>query len=187
MKLTQIATTGALALLATTAACVPKAAPPPPVAAPAPVRPPAPPSPAPAPVHANWLDAPQTPGDWSYRAGAGGGIAAFGVGGGAAPLFTMRCDLAARSVILGRGATSPTTAAAGMTVRTETQTRTLPATRSQSATDPGGAVQARVTRDDRLLDAMALSKGRFAVEVPGMNSLYLPSWAEVTRVIEDCR
>ncbi len=40
---------------------------------------------------------------------------------------------------------------------------------------------------DPLLDAMALSKGRFAVETQGMPTLYLPSWAEVTRVIEDCR
>ncbi|MGE5953581.1 MAG: hypothetical protein ACM308_08200 [Qipengyuania vulgaris] len=38
-----------------------------------------------------------------------------------------------------------------------------------------------------LLDAMALTKGRFAVETPGLPTLYLPAWAEVTRVIEDCR
>ncbi len=40
---------------------------------------------------------------------------------------------------------------------------------------------------DPLLDAMALSKGRFAVEVEGEAPLYLPSYAEVSRVIEDCR
>jgi hypothetical protein len=34
---------------------------------------------------------------------------------------------------------------------------------------------------------MALSKGRFAVEVDGEAPLYLPSYAEVSRVIEDCR
>jgi len=38
-----------------------------------------------------------------------------------------------------------------------------------------------------LLDAMALSKGRFAVELEGEAALYLPAWAEVSRVIEDCR
>ena len=40
---------------------------------------------------------------------------------------------------------------------------------------------------DPLLDAMAFSKGRFAVEVAGLPTLYLPSWIEVSRVIEDCR
>ncbi len=40
---------------------------------------------------------------------------------------------------------------------------------------------------DPLLDAMAITRGRFAVEVEGETPLYLPAWAEVTRVIEDCR
>ncbi len=40
---------------------------------------------------------------------------------------------------------------------------------------------------DPLFDAMAISKGRFAVEVGGEATLYVPSWPEVTRVIEDCR
>jgi hypothetical protein len=34
---------------------------------------------------------------------------------------------------------------------------------------------------------MAYSRGRFAVEINGLPTLYLPSWAEVGRVIEDCR
>ena len=38
-----------------------------------------------------------------------------------------------------------------------------------------------------LLDAMAITRGRFAVEVEGEPGLYVPAWAEVTRVIEDCR
>jgi len=38
-----------------------------------------------------------------------------------------------------------------------------------------------------LLDAMALSKGKFAIGAEGMAPLTLPSWAEVSRVIEDCR
>jgi len=38
-----------------------------------------------------------------------------------------------------------------------------------------------------LLDAMALARGRFAVEVAGYPALYLPNWAEVARVVEDCR
>lgn len=72
-----------------------------------------------------------------------------------------------------------------MTIRTETQTRALPA--AVQAEDTGAVLAADLTARDPLLDAMALSKGRFAVEVEGEASLYLPSWAEVSRVIEDCR
>ena len=46
---------------------------------------------------------------------------------------------------------------------------------------------ARVPARDPLLDAMAFSKARFAVEVPGSPALYVPSYPEVTKVIEDCR
>ncbi|MDX1704632.1 MAG: hypothetical protein R3235_10110, partial [Altererythrobacter ishigakiensis] len=53
---------------------------------------------------------------------------------------------------------------------------------------PGyGLVAANLPANDPLLDAMAITKGRFAIEVEGMEPLYIPAWAEVTRVIEDCR
>jgi hypothetical protein len=68
-----------------------------------------------------------------------------------------------------------------VTIRTETATRTLaavPADREMTVSLVAG---------DPLLDAMALSKGRFALESEGLPPLSLPSWAEVTRVIEDCR
>ena len=93
----------------------------------------------------------------------------------------MRCDVSARSIVLARAGQS---SASQMIVRTESQTRALPASVANSGLP---AVEARLPAADRLLDAMALSKGRFAVEVAGTPTLYLPSWAEVTRVIEDCR
>ena len=68
-----------------------------------------------------------------------------------------------------------------MTVRTETVDRAL-ALQSQ-----GSAAGAELNPRDPLLDAIALTRGRFAIEVPGQQPLYLPAWAEVTRVIEDCR
>lgn len=40
---------------------------------------------------------------------------------------------------------------------------------------------------DAALDQIAFSRGRFAIETPGLPTLVLPSWPEVTRVIEDCR
>mgnify|MGYP006891167444 CR=1 FL=1 len=70
-----------------------------------------------------------------------------------------------------------------MTIRTESMERDLP-------TNTGDRTELRtwsyLNATDPLLDAMALTKGRFAVEV-GAAKLYLPSWAEVSRVIEDCR
>jgi hypothetical protein len=71
-----------------------------------------------------------------------------------------------------------------MRVMTEFQERALDAVPMRS--DPATIV-ARVSVQDTLLDAMAFSKGRFAIEIAGMRTLYIPSYPEVTRVIEDCR
>ena len=70
-----------------------------------------------------------------------------------------------------------------MTVRTETADRALSATRNAAGT----AASAQVAPREPLLDAIALTRGRFAVELAGTPNLYLPNWAEVSRVIEDCR
>jgi hypothetical protein len=59
-------------------------------------------------------------------------------------------------------------------VRTTSLERTLPAT---------GILGAQ----DRLLDAIAFSRGRFSVEIAGTPRLILPSWPEPARAIEDCR
>ena len=68
-----------------------------------------------------------------------------------------------------------------MRILTETTTRLLDA-------EPSGAnLAVSLSARDSLLDAMAFSKGRFAVEATGQPTLYLPSWIEVSRVIEDCR
>ena len=51
----------------------------------------------------------------------------------------------------------------------------------------GSPRRASVPARDPLLDAMAFSRGRFAVEVSGGPTLVVPAYPEVTRVIEDCR
>lgn len=132
------------------------------------------------PTYDNWLDAPQTAGDWSYRDGATS-VALFGEPGQGAR-FGMECNKGSGQIRLVRAGS-----AAGQVpvrVRTETADRMLTAAPAQ-----GDMPTVTVTLDagDRLLDAMALTKGRFAVEAQGLNTLYLPAWAEVTRVIEDCR
>lgn len=174
--------TGAIALTFALAACIPAA---PRRAPPIETRPtPTPtPTPSPAPVVTNWMDAPQTPGDWSYRDVGSSTQAFFGDPANWQQAFAIRCDRATKRIELSR----PTggSSANRITVRAEALTRTLPATPGPIAV-PASTVAVLAPRDP-LLDAMALSKGRFAVETPGLPTLYLPSWAEVTRVIEDCR
>jgi hypothetical protein len=172
-----------LALTAALAACVPAAKAPAP--APAPVARPAPtptrPAPAaPLPVapSVGWMDAALTPGAWRYANQSGGGVAQF-TGAGGAPLLMIECDRetgpGVRLYAFGQRASRLAI------IRTETATRSLPLTAGE------GFAEAMIAPGDSLLDAMALSKGRFAVEVDGLPPLYLPSHAEVSRVIEDCR
>lgn len=120
------------------------------------------------------MDMPRTPGDWSYRQGR----ATYTSPQGGA-IFTMACDRSAgRITLLRAGVAGERTT---MRIFTETASRSL-----DSAGGTAG-VNASLTARDPLLDAMAFSKGRFAVEVPNAQTLYLPSWIEVSRVIEDCR
>ena len=169
----------ALSLAALVAGC---SSPPPstPVraATPLPVRP-RPPVPTPAAVGADWRDWPVTPGTWSYRQDARGSIALFGTTGGNAVL-TLRCDRAPHSIYLSRAGS----AAAPLTVRTTTLTR-LVAVRPTGG-DPTYAAAA-FSSGDPLLDAMGFSRGRFVIEQQGVPPLVVPAWAEVERVVEDCR
>jgi hypothetical protein len=170
----------ALAAMLALGSCTANTPPPraalPPVAAP---LPPPPPPPAAPPAH--WADAPQTPGEWRYGAGETGSSASFGRAGGIAE-FTLSCDQASRVVTLWRAGESPQPAY--IRVLAETQSRLLDAS-AGGAKAPG--LLASLAANDRLLDAMALSRGRFALETSGLATLILPAWTEVSRVIEDCR
>lgn len=173
----------AIASAIAVAACVPQAE-----EDTAPVSTPTPtPTPAPAPpqvitpTYDNWMDAPVTQGTWRYTNTAGGTAAFFGEQGGGA-LFAMQCRFDSRNVTLVR--VGQASAPVMMRIRTETQDRVLTA---QPAGETTPMVMAMLSPNDNLLDAMAYSKGRFAVEVEGMTPLYVPAWPEVTRIIEDCR
>jgi hypothetical protein len=155
-------------------ACVP-APKPTPAPAPAPAPRPTPP-PAPPPFAGNWMDAPITPGDWRYAAGS----ATFAGPDGSA-LLTLRC--AAGTVTFDRAGIGNEFAPT-LVVRSETVSRALAPT---TAGGPTGATSASLPAQDSLLDAIAFSKGRFAVESAGLPTLYVPPYPEVTRVIEDCR
>ena len=171
----------ALSLLAVTCCQTPE--PPPP--APAPPPPPpvttAPPPVAPPPA-ANWIDRPQTPGDWSYLVEPGETLARFGTS--ATPLLVIACNLRTREIGIVRATSAPKQGDVAMRISTETTSRPVIA---QAASNAPARVMATLAPRDPLLDAMAITRGRFAVEVEGEAGLYVPAWAEVTRVIEDCR
>ncbi len=167
-----------------TVCCVPAPSPPP--AAPPPVV--VAPAPAPvatlaAPQYDNWLDAPQTPGDWRYETDANETLALFGSTSRGNDVFVMRCDKRSGRVGIARTGTVGDTAAT-MRIRTETADRTVQVT---PLTGSRPLLTTDFAATDPLLDAMALSRGRFAIETAGKPALYLPAWPEVTRVIEDCR
>lgn len=71
-----------------------------------------------------------------------------------------------------------------MTLRTTSAIRAL-ATRPTGGVPPYLAVAVAVR--DPLLDAIGFSRGRFVIEQPGLPILVIPSWAEILRVVEDCR
>lgn len=156
--------------------CVPQVAPSSP---PAPTPAPTATSPGPAPSvpaqpASNWQDAPITPGNWQWGMTSQGSTATFAGG-----QFSMRCDAQRRAIILTRaGQTSTRTT---MTITTDQGVRAV------AASPVAGGIAASLSARDPLLDAMAFSRGRFAIEIPGTAPLYIPSWTEVSRVIEDCR
>lgn len=166
-------------------ACV-SAPPPPPAVAAAPVAAPAaPPAPAPtlppATPRGDWRDWPLTPGDWVYRQDARGSIALFGRPGSDAEV-TLRCDRAAGVIYFSRRGAANSNPA--MTVRTTSTARTL-AMRPTGGSPSYLAVTLAVR--DPLLDAMGFSRGRFVIEQAGLPVLVVPAWAEILRVVEDCR
>ncbi|MGE9295719.1 MAG: hypothetical protein ACQKBV_05470 [Puniceicoccales bacterium] len=174
---TMIAGTG----LALTAACAPT--PPPPVPAPSPAPTPAP---APTPVQrtiADWQDAPVTPGTWAYRADGNVTRALFGTTQTGAQ-FTLACEKPSRQIRLWRAGSPANAAETGMTVATTSTTRTVPAA-VQSGASP--QLVASLSPNDSLVDAIVFSRGKFAVSVSGQTLLVMPSWAEVARVVQDCR
>ncbi len=159
-----------LCALALAAGCATRPSPQParPPVQPLPPQPSPVPAPAPEPPAAqDWQDVPLTPGDWRYDADAASSQARFGASAG----FVIRCDRSARRLTLVREGADP---AGQVTIRTSTGARGFAAPASVQASDP-------------FLDAIAFSRGRFTVEVPGHETLFIPAWPEPARVIEDCR
>jgi hypothetical protein len=125
------------------------------------------------------LNSPAAPGSWSYGVIQGASDAIFRDPNGN-PQLTVRCNRATRRVIFIRPASA---SAPTLQLWTSSTARSLPATY-----DPASArISAEVSAFDRLLDALAFSRARFAVGVTGTPPLVVPNWPEATRAIEDCR
>ena len=150
---------------------------PPPVPVPRPSPRPVPPPPPPA----DWRDAPQTAGNWRWGMIAGRSVASFGQPG-AAPLVTLTCERDRARVLIARQGLA--TGAVPMMLRSGTSLRPLS---SDPQLGAPGMVTAELPVRDPALDAIAFSRGRFALETAGLATLYLPSWPEISRVVEDCR
>jgi hypothetical protein len=179
MKPMRLALVGAIAAVA---ACVPRPEPAPPAAPPVrpapPVARPAPPPPPPA--ASDWRDIPLSPGSWSYRDEGAASQAVFGPLNGEAS-FLIRCERGSRLVTLSRAGAPAGTM---MTLRTTSTAGNLPVS---PQTQPLPRAVGTLPASDRLLDAIAFSRGRFTVELTGTAMLVIPSWPEPARVVEDCR
>ena len=177
--LSRFVATAVLAALITACAAVPKPKPQPvPVAVPRPA-----PAPRPVPAPSDWRDAAQTPGTWTWSMVGGYSVASFGMSP-QKPDFQIMCGAGKSTVTLRRAGIARIDDQ--FVVTTTTTSRPLPVAPDS---DSGwlGWVSTSVSPRDPLLDAIAFSRGRFRVEVARLAPLYLPSWPEISRVIEDCR
>ena len=172
-----IPASAALASLLLLPACVSAPdAPRPQQTAPRPAPAPSPSAALPTPAPVEWQYRPATPGTWSYRADGAGSAATFS-SPASGTLLSVRCDPAAGRVSFLRAGAGQ----GSLTIRTSFGAVSWPATSSSS-----GMLAVRAA-SDTVLDQIAYSRGRFAVEAQGLDTLILPAWAELGRVIEDCR
>ena len=166
-----------LASLTALAAC--SSPPPPPVRQAPPPKPVVAAPPPPSQPTGDWTDWPLAAGAWVYRQDERGSIALFGPLNADA-LVTLRCDRTRQRIYLARAGSG----AGRIVIRSSSTLKEF------AGSQTGGAVPYIATEimpRDPILDAMIFSRGRIAVEVGGQTPLAIPSWAEIVRVIEDCR
>ena len=92
--------------------------------------------------------------------------------------FIVRCESSRQVSLIRAGGGGGD---GSLTIRTSYGARALPA-----SGQPEG-LTARLASSDPLLDSIVFSRGRFAVEAPGLARLIVPAWPEAARVVEDCR
>ena len=96
--------------------------------------------------------------------------------------MALRCEQAAGRIVLFRAGS----ASGDLPFSVITTNGSLAFTASAQG-GPNPSLAVILPPSDSILDVIAFSGGRFAIEVADLNTLTLPAWAEVGRVIEDCR
>jgi len=119
------------------------------------------------------------PGSWSYVTLASGSEARF-MDSTATIRLVVGCARATRQVTIARTSGAP---AATLSVWTSSLRREIPARFDPAAKRVG----AQLAAFDGLLDAIAFSRGRFAVSMPGSPAVVVGAAPEAARVVEDCR
>lgn len=132
-----------------------------------------------APVIADQSIATPVAGTWAYSDNGDGGEAVF-TDANAQPQLSLRCVRSTRRVILSKPAT---TAATTLNLWSSTATKSFPASFDAST----ARLTTQIANWDPVLDAIAYSRGRFAVAAGSQQPLVVPSWSDITRIVEDCR
>jgi hypothetical protein len=131
---------------------------------------------------AQWIDWPIAQGDWVYRSDDRGSIALFGPAGRDA-IVTLRCDRSRARIYFSR-ADDTGTRGGNMTIRASSALKQFSA---QSVGGTPAYIAAEIAPGDSFLDAMIFTRGRIAVEAVGQQSIAVPVWAEIAKVVQDCR
>jgi hypothetical protein len=118
-------------------------------------------------------------GNWTYAATNDGSEAVFANPSGF-PQLVVHCTRATRRVSIAKPATA---AAPSINIWTSSLTRSVPASFNAAT----GRLTAELDASDPLLDALSNSRGRLGFTVLPQPPLVVPAWAEVARVVEDCR
>jgi hypothetical protein len=118
-------------------------------------------------------------GNWAWTQTADGSEATF-TDASSRPQLTIHCTRLTRRVSIAKPATA---AAPFLGIWTSSQSRNLAASFNPAT----GRLTADLPAFDSLLDAVATSRGRIGASVTGSAPIVVPPWAEIARVIEDCR
>lgn len=118
-------------------------------------------------------------GNWTYAGTSDGSEATFSNSSGQ-PQLTIRCTRSTRRVAILKAASS---ASPSLWIWTSSERISLPATYDSSTS----RVSIELGAYDPLLDAIASSRGRIGFSSSGLETLVVPPWADIARVIEDCR
>jgi hypothetical protein len=124
----------------------------------------------------DWHDAPLNAGAWRWEAGNGVSRARFGTP--EQMVAEIACHAGTINILLPhKAAVEPTLFALS------TATKSWQATAQAGASGYSVALDAR----DRVWDALAFTRGRFALELGGVGMVVLPADPAISRVVEDCR